>query len=64
MHLHGLGVFLLTQAALSTAFVIPKLDDELKTEDLGVEMSISRVVRLECTGCPGEGRNDLVGILP
>jgi len=60
MRFHGLGVFLLAQAALSTALVIPKLDGELKTQDLGVKMSYSQIVRLECTGCPGEGRKDLL----
>lgn len=54
------GAFLLAQAALGVALVIPtKLD--ISHEDLAMAMARSRIVRLDCTGCPGEGRQQLVG---
>lgn len=49
----------LAQAALSSAFVVPKLAD-FSPEDIDVELSLSRVVRIPCTGCPVEEDSDLV----
>ncbi|TGZ84777.1 hypothetical protein EX30DRAFT_392195 [Ascodesmis nigricans] len=49
----------LAQAALSSAFVVPKLAD-FSPEDIDVELSLSRVVRIPCTGCPVEEDSDLI----